>query len=133
MIIVFHTLFWSVFLWVAIYDARFKIIPNAVPILLGTIGFFLLGQPISSITGAFLGGGILLLLALCNQQWVGGGDIKIMIGLGFAFGIEVMWILWIACVMALILTLLMRKKSMAFAPFLFLSSSGVQILALFTV
>ncbi|MDP5276114.1 prepilin peptidase [Chengkuizengella axinellae] len=127
MMIMLNIIFWSVFLFVAIYDAKYKIIPDTVPIVLGITGFFLLGQPMNSLWGALAGGGILLLIALLNQNWVGGGDVKIMIGLGIAFGLSVMWILWIACFLALLSTLFMNKKSMAFAPFLFISSLGVQM------
>ncbi|MDP5275235.1 prepilin peptidase [Chengkuizengella axinellae] len=133
MSIFLNIVFWSVFLFVAIFDARYKIIPNTVPIILGISGFFLLGQPMYSLYGAFIGGGILLIMALFNQDWVGGGDVKILLGLGIAFGLGVMWILWIACLLALAFTLIMRRKSMAFAPFLFLSALGVQLIAVFAV
>ncbi|GGK23077.1 hypothetical protein GCM10010965_14940 [Caldalkalibacillus thermarum] len=115
-------IFWAALFWAALYDSFYRIIPDFVPVILAVTGLILLKDPLQSLWGALIGGGLLLVMALINQNWVGGGDIKLLAGIGTAFGLSVIWILWIACFAGLLVTLVMRKKSMPFAPFLFVAA-----------
>ncbi|OUM84891.1 MAG: hypothetical protein BAA01_03000 [Bacillus thermozeamaize] len=66
-------------------------------------------------------------MALINTSWVGGGDVKLLAGMGVGFGWTILWILWIACLFGLVASLAMKKKSLPFAPFLFVGALTVAL------
>lgn len=122
--------FWAVLLWAALYDWKYRIIPDTASLLAAISGFFILQAPIQSIIGALVGGGFLFLMALINTDWVGGGDIKLLSGIGTAFSLNVLWVLWIACFVGLLYSLIRRKKSLAFAPFMLIGTIVVTLMNL---
>lgn len=78
-----------------------------------------------SLAGALLGGGLLLLVSLLTKGGFGGGDIKLMAGLGLFYGlIGTVTVLFIAVLAALFAGLALRRKRkeyrLPFAPFLLL-------------
>lgn len=122
--------FWAVLLWAALYDWKHRIIPDTASVLTAVSGFLILQSPIDSLIGSLAGGGLLFVMAMINPNWVGGGDIKLLAGIGTAFGWSVLWVLWIACLIGLIFLWISRKKSLPFAPFLF---GGTIIVSLVTL
>lgn len=132
----YHILFLLWLSWVALFDLRCHRIPDlfsAVTAGAG-IGFTVLRAwqngmillPLTdSLAGALLGGGVLLLVSLLTKGGFGGGDIKLMAGLGLFYGvIGTVTVLFIAVLVALFAGLALRRKRneyrLPFAPFLLL-------------
>lgn len=127
-------------------DFEFQIIPDEFSFLLMIVGFlssffnFMLGDTVlqrilNSFLGFVAGGGSLLVIAVVGK-WIfkkdamGGGDIKIMAGVGTFLGWEkVLFAIFIACFIGSIVGLflivskkIVRKQEIAFGPYLALSS-----------
>lgn len=126
---VLYIAFWAAFLWVALYDLKYRIIPDSGNLIIGLSGIVLFGDLLQALIGGLLGGGLLLIMALINQNWVGGGDIKLLFALGLTYGTGVMWILWVSCLFALVFSLVTRKKSLPFAPFVFFATSTIAVVS----
>ena len=123
----------SLFIIISFIDLDHQIIPDGLNLLLGVIGFlyWLLVHPfpfIHGISGFFIGGGLLFIVALLGPM--GGGDIKFMAAMGFWLGIGY-------TLMALLLSFIIggvvsggllltkvvnRKTPIPFGPFLCLGS-----------
>ena len=122
------TLFGLLLLSAAVWDMRNREIPNLIPILLflcGLIGF----RPAASTAGLLLVGGPFLLAAVLIKRdgfAIGGGDVKLMAGIGLFLGWRRCLVSFMAAVLAggiyggfLILTGRKgRKDHFAFGPFL---------------
>ncbi len=127
------TIFWISLTVSAYYDARAHIIPDVTWILIALSGGILLSNPIESIISGTVTGGVLLLLALINENWVGGGDIKLVFSLGIALGYGVLIILALSSFVALIYGIykqyvLKNKKPIPFAPFIYFTTIGVVLI-----
>lgn len=127
--------------YVALFDFRFHRIPDlfsAVTAGAG-LGFMALRAwqngtillPLAdSLAGALLGGGLLLLVSLLTKGGFGGGDIKLMAGLGLFYGVPgTVTVLFTAVLTALFAGLFLRRNGRAirlpFAPFLLLGCCAV--------
>lgn len=101
----FHSILIAILIAISIIDWEHLIIPdslNITIIFLGLLGIFL-GITVTwshAVLGAFLGGGILLLLALFFPDGMGGGDIKLIFALGLITGWQ--WILLLLFLASLI-------------------------------
>ncbi len=129
-------------LWAAVRDVKTHKIPNKYTAALAV--YSLLSIPVRSIAqprlwdavslpnlaadallGGLLGGGLLLLVSVLTKGGFGGGDVKLMTGLGLAFGVfGAMSILFLAVILTVFVGLIQRKYGkkgrLPFAPFLFL-------------
>lgn len=127
-------------------DYYYQIIPDIFPLLLGIAGILLaafnttlgdtyLQRFINAFIGIIAGGGSLLLIGLLGQfifkkEAMGGGDVKLMAGLGAILGWErVLLAIFIASFLGSILGLFFiftkkieRKGYMPFGPFLAIAS-----------
>jgi len=140
----------------AIYDIRYKRVPNKAliffaPIALMSPVVLILsegGWPVHAVPlllnvsvamlGAFLGGGILLLAGLISGGGIGGGDIKLAAVLGFVYGpFGITGILLVAAPAAMVYSVIRRKRSggqtlhLAFVPFILLGSFLLTAIKLF--
>ncbi|MDR3256438.1 MAG: A24 family peptidase [Endomicrobium sp.] len=131
---------------VSVTDYFHRIIPVIFPILLIIIGILssfinltlgatCLSRFINSILGIFAGGGVLLAIGILGQfiykkEVMGGGDIKLMAGVGAFIGWEkVLFAIFIAAVLGSITGLILlvlkkveRKGYISFGPFLSVAS-----------
>lgn len=124
--IALYLTFWTGLVWAAYTDARRRIIPDRSWMLVAAAGALLLASPVQSLLGALVCGGFLLLLAMVNESWVGGGDIKLMAALGASLGLGALWVMWLACLLALVYVAVRRQRSAPFAPFVLLATAGVE-------
>jgi len=127
-------------------DLEFQIIPDEFSFLLMIVGFFssfinvtlgdtFMQRILNSFLGFVAGGGSLLIVAVVGK-WIfkkdamGGGDIKIMAGIGTFLGWEkVLFAIFMACfigsivgIMLMIFKKIAKKQAIAFGPYLALSS-----------
>ena len=138
---VFIALLFSILLAVCLIDFKFHIIPdslNLVVFLLSIIyGFILLGLGEESILdffnrgyGLILGLSFFFLIAVVTKGAIGGGDIKLMGGLGFFFGfINTIGIIFFSfiiggmiSILLLILKVITRYEFIPFGPFICISA-----------
>lgn len=124
-------------LWAAIHDVKTHTIPNkytaalavyslfSVPVRFFTLpGGSFCSLLVDTLLGGLLGGGLLLVTSVATKGGFGGGDVKLMAGLGLAFGmLGVLLIQFLALMLAGITGLIRgkckEKLRMPFAPFLF--------------
>lgn len=131
---------------ITVIDFQFQIIPDEISFFLIIFGFLVsffntnLGETIStrllnSFLGVLAGGGFLLLVAIVGK-WIfgkdamGGGDIKIMAGVGAFVGWDkVLFAIFIACVLGsivgvslILLKKINKKQEIPFGPYLAISS-----------
>ena len=83
----------AILLIISLIDIKESIIPDFLVITISITGALFavaLNAPslLNAIAGALLGGGILLLLALLKPGGLGGGDVKLMAGIGFWLGLR---------------------------------------------
>ncbi len=86
-----YLFFFSVLIVVFFIDLDHKIIPNSLVLVILTWGilwqiFWPEISWVESLSGALLGGGFLLVLAVISRGGMGGGDIKLMFAAGFYLG-----------------------------------------------
>ena len=157
LVILFVFLF-SLLIVISVYDFRHKIIPDKLVYLFSFISFlsiFVNQTGIGSIfihpsLSAILSGPILalpfaLLWLISRGKWMGLGDAKLMLGLGWMLGLylglsAMVLSFWIGTVVSLIVMLVLYKKinmktEIPFAPFLIIGTfiiflSGLDILSL---
>jgi len=131
----------SILIVVTFIDLEYKIIPDRIVIFTLVSGIILNifvkdVSFLSSLIGFFLGGGVLLIIALVSGGAMGGGDIKFMAALGLYLGYKAMIVALIISfisggIIGLVLILFKiksRKDYIPFGPFLAL---GALISALF--
>ena len=140
----YHILFLLWLGWVALFDLCYHRIPDSFSAVTAGagIGFTALRAwqngtillPLAdSLAGALLGGGLLLLVSLLSKGGFGGGDIKLMAGLGLFYGvIGTVSVLFIAVLTALFAGLFLRRKKkeyrLPFAPFLLLGCFAASLI-----
>ena len=131
---------------ITVIDFEFQIIPDEISFFLIILGLltsffnFVLGDTIlhrllNSFFGILAGGGSLILVAIVgkwifNKDAMGGGDIKIMAGVGAFIGWDkVLFSIFVACVLGSIVGICMiilkkigRKQEIPFGPYLAISS-----------
>lgn len=126
----------SLFVFIAAYDARYLVIPDqALIVLLGWVALGKLGFGRDTIiidlaAGALLALFFLIIFAVSRGRWLGGGDVKLSAILGFLVGWpEILVLLGVAYVVGgLIAALLLvsrrarPKHQIAFGPFLLLGA-----------
>ncbi|KUO71663.1 MAG: hypothetical protein APF81_22745 [Desulfosporosinus sp. BRH_c37] len=78
-------LFFSVLLVAAIHDAKTKIIPDTIHVLLILISFIGFGW--DSLLGFFIVPIPFLLVSMKDTESLGGGDVKLMAGIGSVLGV----------------------------------------------
>ncbi|ERI91505.1 peptidase, A24 family [Clostridiales bacterium oral taxon 876 str. F0540] len=123
----------SLLLFMSFNDLKHQIIPDMLSIITLIAGlvfsFFIDISFINSILGMFIGGLILFLLALIPNA-LGGGDIKIMLGIGAFLGAyRTVWAVFLAFGLSSIVSILLllfkikgRRDYIPFGPFLALGS-----------
>lgn len=138
---VFIALLFSILLSICLIDFKFHIIPdslNLVVFLLSIIyGFILLGLGEESMLdifnrgyGLILGLSFFFLIAVVTKGAIGGGDIKLMGGLGFFFGfINTIGIIFFSfiiggmiSILLLILKVITKYEFIPFGPFICISA-----------
>ena len=138
---VFIALLFSILLGICLIDFKFHIIPdslNLVVFLLSIIyGFILLGLGEESILdffnrgyGLILGLSFFFLIAVVTKGAIGGGDIKLIGGLGFFFGfINTIGIIFFSfiiggmiSILLLILKVITKYEFIPFGPFICISA-----------
>ena len=135
----FYAFVFSLLLVIAVYDLKHKIIPDKLVLILGIISFlgmFLFSQSGFSLhilslwqflAGIFIALPFALLWLLSKGAWMGLGDAKLAIGLGWLLGLAqglsgVVLAFWTGAIIGVILLAFSKKHSMKseipFAPFL---------------
>ena len=132
----FYALIFSILTVVLVYDVRTKTVPEIfvwVALIISAIfGWYIGGFTISqALIGALIGGGFLALLVfISKEKWMGMGDIKIGLILGFLVGYpQALFGLFTAFVLGSLYGLVLMyfkktdlKSSVAFAPFVILAT-----------
>lgn len=123
----------SILIIVSFVDIKHRVIPDYMVIVTVIIGaiFSFSGEIsfVNSIVGMVVGGGILFLLALIPGA-LGGGDVKIMFGIGIFLGFNrTLWAVVLAFAFASVISIFLlvfkikgRKDNIPFGPFLALGS-----------
>lgn len=156
---IFLWLIFSILLVVLFYDIRHKIIPNQLSFAFGLLSFialfffgfqgelftylgFNIPDLLSIISGIIVPLPFALLWLISKGRWIGLGDPKLMIGMGFLFGLSkgfssVFLSFWIGALFALSIAIInfifkkgllrsaktsIMKEEMPFAPFLILAT-----------
>lgn len=119
-------LFVSLLIPLVVIDLRHQIIPDSLNGLGAIAGFLTIvisgNAFLDAVTGAFIGGGIMLFIAIISRGGMGGGDIKMMAWLGLFLGWKLTLLALIIAfvtggVGSLLLILLGIKKRKDFIPF----------------
>ncbi|NYB74298.1 prepilin peptidase [Sedimentibacter hydroxybenzoicus DSM 7310] len=129
---VLYCLIISLLITISIIDLRHKIIPdglNITGLVLGIIYIIINQKLIDGLTGAAIGFGLFLLIALITNA-MGGGDIKLMAVLGLIFGIKGILLITLSSfvtgavisVILLAMKIKSRKDEIPFGPFISLSA-----------
>jgi len=139
----YYALMFSILLVIAVYDIRHKIIPNSLALVLAIVSFvglFFFSElgfypHIPSIwqflSGVFMALPFALIWLVSRGRWMGLGDAKLAIGIGWLVGIEKVFLatvlsFWSGAIIGLILIFLSKKYSIKseipFAPFLVLGA-----------
>lgn len=151
-LIIFFLFLFSLLIVIAVYDFRHKIIPDALVYTFSFIGFlsifinstsfgplFILPSFSSIIAGPLLALPFALLWLLSRGKWMGLGDAKLMLGLGWMLGLYlgfsvVILSFWIGAIVSLTVMFSSRylfnnkigkmnmKTEIPFAPFLIVST-----------
>lgn len=89
-------LFWSTLLAIAVYDRRTTIIPDSAALLAGILGFFaplVIGDAFLSrehlLAGPLLAAPLAAFWFFSRGRWMGLGDAKLMLGIGWFLGLSV--------------------------------------------
>ena len=126
----------TILIFIFLYDAKHMIIPNAASAALAVIGFFgswlVFENPLEQVLlgGVAVFGFFAIMYFLSAGKWIGFGDVKLGVGLGFTLGLalSVMMLFWsyiigAAVVIALLATNKKKvKERIAFGPFLVLGT-----------
>jgi leader peptidase (prepilin peptidase)/N-methyltransferase len=143
----FYAAVFSLLMVIATYDVKHKIIPDALSVILGTLAFigifffniddarvFYLHLPSLSqfLSGFILAAPFALLWLVSRGRWMGLGDAKLAIGLGWILGPSrllsgAVLSFWVGAVLGIILVAFSRKYKMKselpFAPYLVLGAA----------
>ena len=153
----YYAVVFSLLVVIAIYDLKHKIIPDTLSLILGILAFvglfFLNTNSFLVFSGfslhlptllGFLSGPIIalpfaFLFLVSSGRWMGLGDAKLVLGLGWLFGLYValsgvVFAFWIGAIVGLALVIFGKKYGMKseipFAPYLVLGTLLVFLLDL---
>lgn len=126
----------SVLVVITLIDLKHQIIPDSLNFIIFILGIFNLAinfnitSIYSSILGLFIGGGILLLIAIISNGAMGGGDIKLIASLGFLFGLKkILLIIFLSFILGAVISIILlvfkiknRKDFIPFGPFIAVST-----------
>lgn len=150
----YYVMMFSLLLVVAVYDLKHKIIPDVLSIVLGVLAFvglflfdannyliFSLHLPtvIEFFSGLIVSAPFALLWLVFCGVWMGLGDAKFAIGLGWLLGLSlaisgIVLAFWIGAIVGLVLVVFFKKYGMKseipFAPYLVLGAFLVFIFEL---
>ena len=126
---VLYCILGSILITISVIDLKHKIIPDGLNIVIAAISIIFVLNDNSILTdrifGALLGFVLFLAIALATDA-MGGGDIKLIAGLGAVFGVEgVLFIVFFSFVIGaaisvvlLIIKIKNRKDELSFGPFI---------------
>jgi|LSQX01.2.fsa_nt_gb leader peptidase (prepilin peptidase)/N-methyltransferase len=126
---VLYCLLGSILITVSVIDLKHKIIPDSLNIIIAAIGVLFTLYDSSVLTdralGALIGFILFFAIALVTDA-MGGGDIKLITGLGAIFGVEgVLFILFFSFVSGAVISVILlvtkikdRKDEIPFGPFI---------------
>lgn len=152
-LVVFFTFIFSILIVISVYDIRHKVIPDKLVFIFSFVAFFSLfinytnfisifaiPSPSAFLAGPLLALPFFLIWLLSRGKWMGLGDAKLMLGLGWILGIymglaSMILAFWIGAIVGLSIMFISRKKinmktEVPFAPFLIIS---VFIVFLFSI
>lgn len=141
--VMFYALVFAIMLVIAGYDLRHKIIPNNLvyPLIIITfLGLFLSDYGVfhfhpatleAMLAGPLVALPFFILWAVSKGQWLGFGDVKLALAIGFLLGVSrgfsaLVMSFWIGAVIGLVIMMVKgkasaRKMQIPFAPFLVLA------------
>ncbi|MFA6392710.1 MAG: prepilin peptidase [Candidatus Paceibacterota bacterium] len=134
-LVVLYAFLFSLLIVIGVYDVRHKVIPDQLVYLYTFISFFSIF--LSPSFSHFIAGPIIalpfaLIWYLSSGKWMGLGDAKLMLGLGFMLGLplgvsSLVLAFWIGAVVGLLIMFFSRSKvnmktEIPFAPFLIISA-----------
>lgn len=127
--LVLYCILGSILIAVSVIDLKHKIIPDSLNISVAAIGivFVLYDGSIilDRVFGAFIGFALFFAIALATDA-MGGGDIKLIAGLGLVFGVQgVLFIMFFSFVIGAVISVILlitkfksRKDEIPFGPFI---------------
>ncbi len=137
----YYALAFSILLVIAVYDLKHKIIPDALSFLFGALAFaglFFFHTPdiLNFLSGIFIAAPFALFWLVSGGRWMGLGDAKLALGIGWLLGISLslsslVLAFWTGAVVGIFLIIFSKIKRMAkfgmkseipFAPFLVLGA-----------
>ncbi len=153
LLVTFFVFIFSILIVISVYDIRHKVIPDKlvfVYIIASFLSIFINHIGIGHLfviptLGAILAGPVLalpfaLLWLISKGKWMGLGDAKLMLGIGWMLGFSVglssiVISFWVGAIVSLIFMLISRSKinmktEIPFAPFLILSTFFVFLFSL---
>ncbi len=144
-IVSLYTFMFSLLVVMAVYDYKHKIIPDKLVYLFSVLAFasiflnvdfstnssvFILPNYWAILAGPILALPFAFLWVISKGEWIGFGDAKLVLGLGFLLGVSkgfasIIIAFWIGAVVGIILILINKRTNMKtqipFAPFLILA------------
>ena len=100
--------------WIAVEDLKHRRIPNLLVICLLLWGIYsrgIQGEWNSSVKGALLAGGSMLIFYMAFRRGIGAGDVKLLTVVGFYMGGEKIWeLLFLIFLMAAVWGILCKKE-----------------------
>ncbi len=132
----YYAVMFSILIVIVVYDLRHKIIPDSLSLLFGILAFiglfFFHNLSISEfLSGIILALPFFLFWLLSHGRWMGLGDAKLVLGLGYFLGLSlglsaIVLAFWIGSIVGLGLVLLKKgygmKSELPFAPYLVLGA-----------
>jgi leader peptidase (prepilin peptidase)/N-methyltransferase len=123
-----HWLFWSIIIALSIYDFRTTIIPDHLTLAAGALAFAL--HPENLFAGLLLAAPLAAFWLFSRGRWMGLGDAKLQLGLGFLLGTSIgfagmLFGFWLGALAGLALMIMGRagmKTEVPFGPFLALGA-----------
>lgn len=150
---IFYVILFSNLLVISIYDLRHKIIPDRLVFFFGIMGFiglffsgFSLHTPtiLEFLSGVFVAGPFAMFWLFSGGRWMGLGDAKLALGIGWLLGISMAFsglviAFWSGAIVGITLVILSKrrgtgrfrmKSEIPFAPFLVLGAFAAFIFEL---
>lgn len=123
---------WSILIVIFVYDLKHKIIPDLLSFLFAGLGLIIsfLYDPsiVTVLSGPIVALPFFLIWLISRGRWIGFGDVKLALGIGWFLGISQGFTsmivgIWVGAIVGLLLLLLKRKHismktEIPFAPFL---------------
>ncbi len=152
-LVIFYVFIFSILIVISVYDIRHKVIPDKlvyvyvfvslISIFINHTGFgslFVLPSISSVIAGPVLSMPFALIWLISKGKWMGLGDAKLMLGIGWMLGLSLGFAsmilsFWIGSIVSLFIILFSRSKismktEVPFAPFLIISTLIVFLFSL---